>query len=236
MQSSHLLSERFASELWEIQIKLLKLNKQIVAFSTWFLAKNMPSSVGTDINERQLFIDGAGKYENIRITKNVFILGIAFMVHFTAFHGMANLQSTVNSDAALGAYTLAAIYGSLIVSNIFLPVTVIRCDEKIKSGWGWWLITILFQMARLQVDNRFVIPILHTIHWCSVLSTILYTSSGRFGRRIWWRSVMVRKMHVPNGHLRSIQCNQKRWNQIGSDNRSIFRAVLHFLPARSSVG
>lgn len=48
------------------------------------------------------------------------------MVHFTAFHGMANLQSSVNSDGALGAYTLAAIYGSLIVSNIFLPVTVIR--------------------------------------------------------------------------------------------------------------
>lgn len=86
----------------------------------------MPISDNNDIDERQLFISNAGKYENVRITKNVAVLGIAFMVHFTAFHGMANLQSSVNSDGALGTYTLAAMYGSLIISNIFLPVTVIR--------------------------------------------------------------------------------------------------------------
>ncbi|XP_055852371.1 UNC93-like protein [Episyrphus balteatus] len=66
------------------------------------------------------------KSENFRITKNVVIIGLAFMVHFTAFHGTSNLQSSVNSDAALGTTTLAVIYGSLILSNIFLPVTVIR--------------------------------------------------------------------------------------------------------------
>ncbi|XP_055372672.1 UNC93-like protein [Condylostylus longicornis] len=64
--------------------------------------------------------------ENYRITKNVVIIGIAFMIHFTAFHGTTNLQSSINSDAALGTTTLAIIYGSLILSNIFLPVTVIR--------------------------------------------------------------------------------------------------------------
>lgn len=47
------------------------------------------------------------------------------MIHFTAFHGTANLQSSVNSDQSLGSKTLAAIYGSLILSNIFLPVIII---------------------------------------------------------------------------------------------------------------
>ncbi|XP_026479737.1 UNC93-like protein [Ctenocephalides felis] len=47
------------------------------------------------------------------------------MVHFTAFHGAANLQSSVNAKHS-GTYTLAAIYGSLIFSNLFLPVLVIR--------------------------------------------------------------------------------------------------------------
>lgn len=64
--------------------------------------------------------------ERFTITKNVIIIGLAFMIHFTAFHGTSNLQSSVNSDKALGTTTLAVIYGSLILSNIFLPMTVIR--------------------------------------------------------------------------------------------------------------
>lgn len=75
---------------------------------------------------RETFLERVGKYENVRITKNVVVLGIAFMLHFTAFHGTANLQSSVNTDGSLGTYTLAAIYVALILSNIFLPVTVIR--------------------------------------------------------------------------------------------------------------
>lgn len=64
--------------------------------------------------------------ERFVITKNVIIIGLAFMIHFTAFHGTSNLQSSVNADKALGTTTLAVIYGSLILSNIFLPMTVIR--------------------------------------------------------------------------------------------------------------
>uniref|UniRef100_A0A1I8Q8V3 Uncharacterized protein n=1 Tax=Stomoxys calcitrans TaxID=35570 RepID=A0A1I8Q8V3_STOCA len=64
--------------------------------------------------------------ERFVITKNVIVIGLAFMIHFTAFHGTSNLQSSVNSDKALGTTTLAVIYGSLILSNILLPMTVIR--------------------------------------------------------------------------------------------------------------
>lgn len=76
--------------------------------------------------ERERFLGGVGKYENLRINKNVVFLGLAFMLHFTAFHGTANLQSSINASDSLGTYTLASIYGSLILSNIFLPVAVIR--------------------------------------------------------------------------------------------------------------
>ncbi|XP_017126313.1 UNC93-like protein isoform X1 [Drosophila elegans] len=64
-------------------------------------------------------------HERFIITKNVVVIGLAFMIHFTAFHGTSNLQSSVNADKALGTTTLAVIYGSLILSNIFLPMTVI---------------------------------------------------------------------------------------------------------------
>ncbi|CAF4932688.1 unnamed protein product [Pieris macdunnoughi] len=74
----------------------------------------MPSSVVFGTNEKW------------RINRNIFVLGFAFMIHFTAFHGTANLQSSVNTDAAAGTFTLAAIYFSLILSNIFLPALVIQ--------------------------------------------------------------------------------------------------------------
>lgn len=79
------------------------------------------------MREKEEFLANMGRHEKLRIVKNVVVLGIAFMVHFTAFHGTANLQSSVNADASLGTFTLASIYGSLILSNIFLPVIVIRC-------------------------------------------------------------------------------------------------------------
>ncbi|KAJ8920309.1 hypothetical protein NQ315_011971, partial [Exocentrus adspersus] len=77
--------------------------------------------VKTDENEEEF-----GHDENWRIWKNVLLIGFAFMIHFTAFWGASNLQSSVNSEASLGTFTLAAIYASLLLSNIFLPVLVIR--------------------------------------------------------------------------------------------------------------
>lgn len=75
----------------------------------------------TDTDEEEF-----GQSEIWRIWRNVLVLGFAFMIHFTAFWGASNLQSSVNADAALGTFTLAAIYGSLILSNIFLPTIVIK--------------------------------------------------------------------------------------------------------------
>jgi hypothetical protein len=48
------------------------------------------------------------------------------MVHFTAFQGVGNLQSSVNAAEGLGTVSLATIYFSLILSNVFLPVVMIR--------------------------------------------------------------------------------------------------------------
>ncbi|XP_057650927.1 UNC93-like protein isoform X1 [Diorhabda carinulata] len=66
------------------------------------------------------------EFEARRIWKNVLLIGFAFMIHFTAFWGASNLQSSVNSEAALGTFTLASIYGSLLLSNILLPALVMK--------------------------------------------------------------------------------------------------------------
>jgi hypothetical protein len=64
--------------------------------------------------------------EKWRIIKNIVVISLAFMVHFTAFQGAGNLQSSVNADEGLGTVTLATIYFALILSNVFLPVVMIR--------------------------------------------------------------------------------------------------------------
>lgn len=64
--------------------------------------------------------------EKWRIMKNIAVISLAFMVHFTAFQGAGNLQSSVNADEGLGVVSMATIYFSLILSNLFLPVVMIR--------------------------------------------------------------------------------------------------------------
>lgn len=63
--------------------------------------------------------------ERWRIMRNILVISSAFMVNFTAFMGAANLQSSINTDQSLGTFTLSAIYGSLLFSNIFLPALII---------------------------------------------------------------------------------------------------------------
>lgn len=63
--------------------------------------------------------------ERWRIMKNILAISCSFMVHFTAFMGAANLQSSINANESLGTFTLSAIYGSLLFSNIFLPALII---------------------------------------------------------------------------------------------------------------
>lgn len=93
--------------------------------------KTMQEGVPTDSVALEA-IEKLGPREKWRIVKNIAVLGIAFMIHFTAFHGTSNLQSSLHNDGSLGAYTLACIYGSLILSNLFLPVLVIGYE----SGWS----------------------------------------------------------------------------------------------------
>nr|CAD7406353.1 unnamed protein product [Timema poppensis] len=79
-----------------------------------------------DVSEELEGLEDFKPEEKRRILRNVLILSLAFMVHFTAFQGAANLQSSVNSSAGLGTASLATIYGALILSNVFLPVVMIR--------------------------------------------------------------------------------------------------------------
>lgn len=68
--------------------------------------------------------DTPGMTKN-QILKNVFITCVAFTFLFTAFNSMANLQTSLNKEDGVGAWSLSTLYASLIVSCMFLPNFII---------------------------------------------------------------------------------------------------------------
>ncbi|CAF3840168.1 unnamed protein product [Rotaria magnacalcarata] len=53
--------------------------------------------------------------------KNPLVICTAFLLQFTAFSGISNLQSSLNTEANVGVNSLSIIYACLIISAIFLP-------------------------------------------------------------------------------------------------------------------
>lgn len=89
--------------------------------------KGRPSNDNTD--------DGKFKMspkEKWRILKNVAAISCAFMLHFTAFQGAANLQSSINAKDGLGTTSLSTIFAALVVSCIFIPSFLIK---KLTVKW-----------------------------------------------------------------------------------------------------
>lgn len=70
--------------------------------------------------------------EKWRILKNVTVISTAFTFLYTGFQGMMNIQSSINAEGGLGTISLAFIYGSLMVSCIFLPTIMI---QRFTAKW-----------------------------------------------------------------------------------------------------
>jgi hypothetical protein len=69
---------------------------------------------------------GTNIVEKWRIIRDILMISLAFMVHFTAFIGTSHLQSSVNAAEGLGTRALMTTYVGMSVSAIFLPVLLIK--------------------------------------------------------------------------------------------------------------
>ncbi len=75
-----------------------------------------------------------------KIKKNVLTIGVAWVLLFTAFQSMANLQSSLNNDQGLGTASLSAIYITLVISSMFLPPLLIE-----NFGTKWTIVICQFR-------------------------------------------------------------------------------------------
>ncbi|XP_062858490.1 protein unc-93 homolog A [Trichomycterus rosablanca] len=74
-----------------------------------------------------------------RNTKNVLVVSFGFLSLFTAYGGLQSLQSSLNTEAGMGVISLSVIYGTIILSSMFLPPIMIK-----NLGCKW---TIFISMA-----------------------------------------------------------------------------------------
>jgi len=59
-----------------------------------------------------------------RMLKNLIVLSSAFLLLFTAFQSLQNLQSSLNKEEGLGTVSLAVIYATGVLAGLFLPPLV----------------------------------------------------------------------------------------------------------------
>jgi len=115
-------------------------------------------TTGGDAEGRTVATHGFDRKERWRILKNVVAISFAFMCLFTAFQSMANLQSSINSEAGLGTISLATIYVALIVSCMFLPSLVIK---RLTCKWAMVACTFtysLYMVAQFYPKTYTMIP------------------------------------------------------------------------------
>ncbi|KAI0980382.1 hypothetical protein GJ496_003647 [Pomphorhynchus laevis] len=60
-----------------------------------------------------------------RVYKNLAIISLAWVLQFTAFQAMANLQSSLNQEGNVGVVSLAILYAFLVLSSALLPNAII---------------------------------------------------------------------------------------------------------------
>ena len=73
------------------------------------------------------------------ITKNFYVLCFIFFFLWSAFQGLANLESSINCEGGLGVISLSLTYGSLMISSFFLPSFMV---SKFGPKWTIFICSI----------------------------------------------------------------------------------------------
>ena len=118
----------------------------IITVCSWKVFKSTMTSIISDIELKsqldRTIVDnhvrnGSEAMRQLRFQtyKNLLVLCLAFLLQFTAFGAMGNLQSSLNTEANVGVNSLSIIYACLIFSSIFLPHPLIAI-----FGLKWTLV------------------------------------------------------------------------------------------------
>ncbi|XP_046853528.1 protein unc-93 homolog A-like isoform X2 [Xenia sp. Carnegie-2017] len=96
------------------------------------------------------------------VMKNVVVVGFAFLLLFTSFQSIQNLQSSLNEEENIGLISLIIVYTSLIISCMFVPPMLIS-----RIGCKWTLVASMSCYVAYIAANYY--PRWYTLGFTSVL-------------------------------------------------------------------
>ncbi|XP_070273441.1 protein unc-93 homolog A isoform X2 [Myotis yumanensis] len=93
-----------------------------------------------------------------RSLRNVLVVALGFLLLFTAYGGLQNLQSSLYSDEGLGVTVLSTLYGAVLLSSMLLPPLLIRalgCKWTIVLSMGCY---VAFSLGNFYASWYTLIP------------------------------------------------------------------------------
>jgi len=117
-------------------------------------------------------------YSKRRILKNVILLGFAFLLDTTPIIGLGRLQSSLHRVDGLGVIASSVLYGSLIISSMFLPKLLITAIGHKWTmvvcyvGYILWIPANGYAVWATMIPASIIVGLCSAPLWASQLSYI----------------------------------------------------------------
>jgi hypothetical protein len=126
-------------------------------FSDYLIAIKMETENNEDMDKKEQHLQDI-PMSKFQILKNVVAVSFGFLFLFTSFQSLTNLQSTLNKDEGIGTGGLSIIYGTLVISCMFVPSFVIShigCKWTIAASMVCY---VLYMAANFHAVWGLIVP------------------------------------------------------------------------------
>ena len=89
--------------------------------------------------------------------RNIYGVSTSMLIVYTAFVGLQNLQSSINSNGGLGLVSLSVLYGAFVVVGVFTPTILKLCGTKYSLLVGY-LCILLYTLCNYYPSWYTLIP------------------------------------------------------------------------------
>ncbi|XP_071469967.1 protein unc-93 homolog A isoform X2 [Marmota flaviventris] len=101
-----------------------------------------------------------------RSLRNVLVVSFGFLLLFTAYGGLQNLQSSLYSEDGMGVATLGTLYGAVLLSSMFLPPILIK-----RCGCKWTIVGSMCCYVAFSLGNFYA-------SWFTLIPTSILLGLG----------------------------------------------------------